>query len=61
MIRILLLAIVILLLLFMFLSFAEGMVKREKVVPLYEEIHSRIKGNQVSLDELEKQMERLRE
>lgn len=59
MIRILLL--VIILLLFTFLSFEEGMIEKEKVVPLYEEIHNRIKGNQISLDEIEKQMNRLRE
>lgn len=59
MIRILLL--VIILLLFTFLSFEEGMIEKKKVVPLYEEIHNRIKGNQISLDEIEKQMNRLRE
>lgn len=58
MIRILLL-VVIVLLLFTFLSFQEGMVKKEKVVPLYEEVHNRIKSNQIALDEIGKQIERL--
>jgi hypothetical protein len=61
MIRVLFLAVIVLLLLFTFLSLEEGMIEREKVVPLYEEIHNRIKGNQISLSEIEKQIDRLRE
>ena len=42
-----------------FLSSQEGMVEKE-IVNLYEEVHSRIKGNQTSLNEIENQIDRLR-
>ena len=58
MIRILLL--LLLLLLLTFLSSQEGMVEKE-IVLLYEEVHSRIKGNQTSLNEIEKQVGRFLE